>query len=99
MSDYLSATDLTDARTQAMNLNCGCGACTTCEAILNGRHMDVFEFYVCADNLHYRPASALYKVYIISQQQQIIFAGHTIPGYVCVIVVRHDKPAAKRVSK
>ena len=55
-----------------------CGACEHCTAIMEGRHVDVMEMDAASntgvanireiiDSVHYRAASARYKVYIIDE--------------------------------
>ena len=55
-----------------------CGACEHCTAIMEGRHVDVIEMDAASntgvanireiiDSVHYRAASARYKVYIIDE--------------------------------
>ncbi|MGA9252680.1 MAG: DNA polymerase III subunit gamma/tau [Roseobacter sp.] len=55
-----------------------CGACEHCSAIMEGRHVDVMEMDAASntgvanireiiDSVHYRAASARYKVYIIDE--------------------------------
>ena len=55
-----------------------CGACEPCRAIMEGRHVDVMEMDAASntgvanireiiDSVHYRAASARYKVYIIDE--------------------------------
>ena len=55
-----------------------CGACEPCKAIMEGRHVDVMEMDAASntgvanireiiDSVHYRAASARYKVYIIDE--------------------------------
>jgi DNA polymerase III subunit gamma/tau len=55
-----------------------CGACENCIAIMEGRHVDVMEMDAASrtgvgdireiiDSVHYRAASARYKVYIIDE--------------------------------
>ncbi|MEO0487588.1 MAG: DNA polymerase III subunit gamma/tau [Pseudomonadota bacterium] len=55
-----------------------CGACEHCRAIMEGRHVDVLEMDAASntgvanireiiDSVHYRAASARYKVYIIDE--------------------------------
>ena len=55
-----------------------CGACEHCSAIMEGRHVDVIEMDAASntgvanireiiDSVHYRAASARYKVYIIDE--------------------------------
>ena len=54
-----------------------CGACDPCRAIAEGRHVDVMEMDAASrtgvgdmreviDSVHYRAASARYKIYILS---------------------------------
>jgi len=80
----------TTARIVAKGLNCvgpdgaggptttPCGACEPCQAIAEGRHVDVLEMDAASrtgvndireiiDSVHYRAASARYKVYIIDE--------------------------------
>ncbi|MEP1356108.1 MAG: DNA polymerase III subunit gamma/tau [Tateyamaria sp.] len=55
-----------------------CGACEPCRAIMEGRHVDVLEMDAASntsvndireiiDSVHYRAASARYKIYIIDE--------------------------------
>ncbi len=55
-----------------------CGACEPCRAIMEGRHVDVMEMDAASrtgvgdireiiDSVHYRAASARYKIYIIDE--------------------------------
>ena len=55
-----------------------CGACEHCRAIMEGRHVDVLEMDAASrtgvgdireiiDSVHYRAASARYKIYIIDE--------------------------------
>jgi DNA polymerase-3 subunit gamma/tau len=55
-----------------------CGACDACTAIMQGRHVDVMEMDAASrtgvgdireiiDSVHYRAASARYKIYIIDE--------------------------------
>lgn len=55
-----------------------CGVCDHCKAILDDRHVDIFEFDAASrtgvddvreiiDGVRYRPVSARYKVYIIDE--------------------------------
>ena len=55
-----------------------CGVCDTCRAIAEGRHVDVMEMDAASrtgindireiiDSVHYRAASARYKIYIIDE--------------------------------
>jgi DNA polymerase-3 subunit gamma/tau len=80
----------TTARIIAKGLNCigpdgtgqpttdPCGVCEHCNAIIEGRHVDVMEMDAASrtgvndireiiDSVHYRAASARYKVYIIDE--------------------------------
>jgi len=55
-----------------------CGVCDACSAIMQGRHVDVMEMDAASrtgvgdireiiDSVHYRAASARYKIYIIDE--------------------------------
>ncbi len=80
----------TTARIIAKGLNCigpdgdsgsttePCGTCEHCQAIMEGRHVDVLEMDAASrtgvgdireiiDSVHYRAASARYKIYIIDE--------------------------------
>lgn len=80
----------TTARIIAKGLNCigpdgtgdpttePCGVCEPCQAITDGRHVDVLEMDAASrtgvgdireiiDSVHYRAASARYKIYIIDE--------------------------------
>ncbi len=80
----------TTARIIAKGMNCvgpdgtgkpttePCGNCEHCEAIMEGRHVDVIEMDAASntgvanireiiDSVHYRAASARYKIYIIDE--------------------------------
>ena len=80
----------TTARIIAKGMNCvgpdgtgkpttePCGTCEHCEAIMEGRHVDVIEMDAASntgvanireiiDSVHYRAASARYKIYIIDE--------------------------------